>query len=259
MIFHQAENSLSNYSYNIARYTDEFINYHFHKNLELIFVLEGSIQCTINSNAYTLSAGEFGLCLPFDIHCYEPCGNCKYWVLVFSEDFVSIFSKTVYGHTGNGFSFRLQKETEAYVRMQLVENSNPSVYQLKSCLYAICEQYLHTVELIQNPREQTEKIGLIVDYIANHHGEHITLLDIAKKFGYDYNYMSRNFKSIFKITFKEFLNLYRLETAIDLLNNTELSVTEIAYESGFQSIRSFHDFFKKKMDVSPAQYRKASR
>lgn len=257
-VFHQTENSSSNYSYNIVTYSNQTINYHFHKNLELIYVISGSVKCTVNGSEYAISAGEFGLCLPFDIHCYQPQGNAKYWVLVFSEDFVHSFSKRINGYTGKGFIFMLTPTTDAYIQEMLIKNTAPTIYTMKSCLYAICEEYLNSVELTENNKRKADKIAFIVDYIAKHHTERITLSDIAKELGYDYNYISRSFKNTFNISFKEFLNLYRLETAIALLDAGELTVTEIAYESGFQSIRSFHDFFRRKMNTSPAKYRKGT-
>ena len=61
MIFHQAHNSLTNYNYNAYFYTDRLWDFHFHKNLELICVLEGNVKCIINNTEYCLSDGEFGL------------------------------------------------------------------------------------------------------------------------------------------------------------------------------------------------------
>ena len=71
--------------------------------------------------------------------------------------------------------------------------------------------------------------------------------------------MSRHFKNVFNTNFTDFINMYRLETAVKLLDETNANITEIALESGFQSVRSFHSFFKKTMGLSPSEYRKASR
>ncbi len=258
MLFHQFLNSASNFNFNTDFYTDDIWEYHFHKNLELMYVLEGAVDCTINDKEYCLKAGEFGLCLPYDFHSYKPQDNTKYWVLVFSEDFVRYFSKKITNKIGVGYPFCPKKEVKDYIISQLVNNENPSVFTLKSCLYAVCEEYLNTVKLTDKNRSHSETISAIVDFVAENHTKKITLSDIAKELGYDYNYMSRHFKNVFNITFTDFINMYRLETAIRLLDETADSITEIAYESGFQSVRSFHSFFKKTMNISPTEYRKAS-
>ena len=258
MLFHQFHNSTSNYSFNTAFYTDDVWEYHFHKNLELIYVLEGAVDCTVNDKNHCLKAGEFGLCLPYDFHSYKPQENTKYWVLVFSEDFVRYFAKKITNKIGAGYPFCPKKEVKDYIISQLVNNVDPTIFTLKSCLYAVCEEFLNSVKLTDKNRSHSETISRIVDFVAQNHTKKITLSDIAKELGYDYNYMSRHFKNIFNIPFTDFINMYRLETAIKLLDETSKSITDIALESGFQSVRSFHSFFKKTMDISPTEYRKAS-
>ncbi len=258
MIFHQPLNSLSHYNFNTAFYTDTVWDFHFHKNLELIYVIKGAVNCTINNVFYRLGEGDFGLCLPYDIHKYVPEHDSKYWVLVFSEDFVHSFSKLISGKKSDGFVFTPSGAVKEYVKAQLIENPNPSNFTLKSCLYGLCEEFLKNVNLTKGRSSKAEMVSSIVDYVTENHTKKITLSDIAKEFGYDYNYMSRFFKSVFNITFTDFLNIYRLQTAIELLDYTDKSITEVAYESGFQSLRSFHNFFSKMMDTSPMQYKKAS-
>lgn len=258
MIFHQPHNSLTNYRYNAVFYTDTVWDFHFHKNLELICVLEGEVTCTVNNRTCTLRKGDAGLCLPYDIHKYVPGEDTRYWVLVFSEDFVRSFAKQTARKTGDGFAFRLREPVESYIKAKLIENPEPSVYTLKSCLYGICEEYLNSVKLIEKSKSKEEVVSLIVDYIQKKYKDKISLSDLANALGYDYNYMSRCFKTMFNMTFTDFINLYRLEAAVMLLQETDKSVTEIALESGFQSVRSFHSFFRRAMGASPAQYRKGT-
>ena len=61
------------------------------------------------------------------------------------------------------------------------------------------------------------------------------------------------------MSFTHFVNMYRLETAIELLENTDGDITDIALGSGFQSVRNFNDYFKKSLNMTPSEYRKASR
>ncbi len=259
MIFHQNHNSNSNYNYNTAFYTDTIWENHFHKNLELIYITKGSLNCTLNNVPYRMTAGDFGLCLPYDIHSYVPDAESEYWVLVFSGDFVHSFSKEIAGKVGDKCIFDVSKPVEAFVKEQLIYNEAPTKYMLKSCLYAICDAYLSSVKLIEKDRKELEMIALIADYVSEKHTEDISLNDIATAFCYDYNYMSRRFRNIFNMSFPNFVNLYRLETAIELLENTNKSVVDIALSSGFQSVRNFNNAFKKNLNMSPSQYRKAPR
>ncbi|MBE6883323.1 MAG: helix-turn-helix domain-containing protein [Ruminococcaceae bacterium] len=258
MIIHQQDNSNPNYSHNAFFYTEKIWDYHFHKNLELIYVLQGQVNCTVNNVSHTLSSGDFGICLPYDIHRYEPQQNTLYWVLVFSEDYIHFLSKKFSKKMSIGFPFRASPEVEEYLIKRLIYNENPTALTLKSCLYAICEEFLDKITLADKKGDEILMIATLADYIHENHTRKLSLREISQKLGYDYNYMSRFFRKTFNMTFTDLVNTYRLETAIQLLEYTDKNITTIAYESGFGSARAFNSFFRKNTNISPSQYRKAS-
>lgn len=255
MIFHQPSNSLTNYNYNIARYTDTVWESHFHRNLELIYVMHGEVLCTVNGTQYGLTAGSFGLCLPYDVHRYEPDADTLYWVMVFSEDFVRAFSADIAGRRGVGFEFCPCEPVRRYLLERLVEGSEQSTLALKSCLYAACDEYFREVTLVEKNEREMDAVSKISDYVAENYTKRISLQSIAKTLGYDYNYMSRYFHRSFNMSFSDFVNTYRLEHAIRLLDEGEQSITQVALDSGFQSVRSFNNYFRKSMSTSPSEYR----
>jgi len=259
MFFHQSQNSLSDYHYNIYRYTDKVWDFHFHRNLELIYVIKGSVNCTINNEPYLLTAGDFGLCLPYDIHGYIPEKGTVYWVLVFSEDYIRFLSNKFSDKTGDGFKFRCKRPVENFIKEQLINGNTPTILTLKSCLYAVLEEYLDNISLVDKSKKEARIVSFISDYVKEHHTENLTLSGLAKKLGYDYNYTSRYFHNTFNMSFSAFVNIYRLETATRLLEETDDSICSIALKSGFQSVRNFNLFFKLSTNTTPTLYKKASR
>lgn len=259
MPFHQKHNSQGNYSYNIAAYTDEIWNFHFHKNLELIYIMDGAVNCTVNQRQFRLERGSWGLCLPYDIHRYEPETNAKYWVLVFSGDYVRFFLQKLAGMTGDGFGFVPEDAVAQYVQARLVQEAAPSDLTLKSCLYALCEVYLNQIPLLEKGSGTDTAYIRICQYIQENHTKQVTLSQLADMLGYDYHYVSRYFRNVFSMTFSDFLNSYRVETALRLLQESSKPITEIAYESGFQSVRNFNSLFRKSIGTTPSLYRKNSR
>ena len=254
MIFHQPLNSKGGYSFNAMRYTDTRYDSHFHKNLELIVVLRGGLLCTVNRKEYRLLEGEMGLCLPYDIHSFTPLDDSEFWVLVFSEDYVRLFSRDIAGKRAEGFVFKPSEEVSSYLKKRLIDNPAPTVYTLKSCLYGVVEEYESRVRLTDKGVKD-RGVEEIVSYIEKNHRGELTLSDLSAALGYDYNYTSRYFHRIFNMSFSDFLNVYRMETALRLLEDTAMPVTEIAYESGFSSIRNFNSVFKSRMNISPSAYR----
>lgn len=255
MIYHQPSNSLSS-NYNAIFYTTEIWKPHFHRSFELVSVLRGRLRCALNGTEYVLPPNSFGLCLPYDIHAYEPEPDTLYWVCVFSEDFVHDFAKRVRGKTGS-FQFQCSPSVAGFITENLIRNSNPTRLLIKSTLYALCDAYLKSGSLRPQNKKMGEAIAVITDYVEKNHTKDIGLSDIGTLLGYDYHYVSRYFHSVFKMKFPEFLALYRLETAVNLMEQTDKKIIDIAMESGFQSIRSFNHCFQSHFQMTPTEYRKS--
>lgn len=257
MPYHQSLNSQDDYHYNIWTYTDQSFTPHFHKNLELVYVIRGALDCMINNISYRLTEGTFGLCLSYDIHSYNPDKDSLYWVLVFSEDFVRSFGEATHGKVGEAFGFRCSEQTHRFLLSQLIHQTPDTIFGFKSCLYAVCDEYLRQTPLTDKELHKKQLIRQVTDYVQEHHHQNLTLTDLSRLLGYDYHYLSRYFNAMFRISFSDFLNSYRLEHALRLLKESNQSITEIALESGFQSARNFNYFFRKSMGMSPTEYRKS--
>ena len=112
------------------------------------------------------------------------------------------------------------------------------------------------------PQLRTEHMGklkLVLEYISEHYAEELSIAQLAKLcFFSEYHFM-RFFKRHMNMTSIEYLNQYRLEMASRQLAETNLSVTSIALESGFNNISYFNRVFKRKFGVTPMEYRAYSK
>ena len=257
MIFHQPDNSKGNFSYNVATYKDIDWQMHFHKNFEIIYVLSGEVICNVNGTEKTLKKGEFGMILSNEIHAYNSKGESLSWVIVFSDDFVHTFKKHTTDKIGERFDFKCNEVNENFIKENLINNPNPDIYTLKSCLYTLCGEYIRQVNLKEKTSKSEQLMQLILDYISINYKNNITLSHMAKNLGYNYHYLSKSFNRIFDMPFNDFLNSYRLDNALTLLTaDSNKTITDIALESGFQSVRSFNQIFKSRVGISPSEYKK---
>jgi len=83
----------------------------------------------------------------------------------------------------------------------------------------------------------------------------INLAEVARHCCVSEGHLSRIFHHATGLTFREYLTQVRMERAKSLLLNSSKSVTEIAYESGFQSLSQFHRVFRKILGASPGEMR----
>ena len=107
-----------------------------------------------------------------------------------------------------------------------------------------------------NTRATDEALQIAVDYINEHFKNNITLDDMAELLHLNPSYFSKKFKSANGLGFKEYLNNVRINHSEKLLLETGMSITEIAFECGYDNSNYYGDAFKKVNGVSPSTFRK---
>lgn len=104
-----------------------------------------------------------------------------------------------------------------------------------------------------------EELSLFMSQHKPYLRPELSLEELSKETGIGIRMLSNVINTVFKTNFSEYINDFRIQHAQDLLMNSTRSqktVSEIMYESGFNSKSSFYLAFKKKMGVSPTDYRR---
>lgn len=107
-------------------------------------------------------------------------------------------------------------------------------------------------------RQGNEFVSIMkaVKIAENDYTKHIHASEVASEIGISRSYFSVKFKKYVGITFGDFIQNLRIQRAEKLLLNTKFSVTEIAYQSGYEDVYYFNRVFREKMQCSPNEYRK---
>lgn len=105
-------------------------------------------------------------------------------------------------------------------------------------------------------RENRNEISMIMDYIQKHYSEPLQLQTIAEQFGFSYTYLSNLFSEKSAETFTEYLNRIRIEKACEFLIQSDASISEIAWKTGYTDSSYFSRVFKKQTGMSPRTYRR---
>ena len=146
-----------------------------------------------------------------------------------------------------------------------------SAYEAKEYGYEleICSRMMQVwKDIVIHISETTEKnasgiktrnnaVQDILSYISQHYGETVTLEQISKELSFSTSECCRMFKKVTGETIFSYLLTYRIVKATELLRSTELSISEIAYETGFGSTSYFIEKFKEKTGTTPLQFRKS--
>lgn len=248
---------------------------HRHPDLEFILMLDGSMDFYINGEIVRLTSGcgvfvnsgrlHYGfsnikkechfiavVMHPSILHQNLPAVRA-YFESKFtpeSEDFILLKDHVPWQNHVTGLMKEMQQEMAS-------ENRN----MLKLLAYAeemaarvsanIKENKKNPVSSIRNP--DTFKM---VDYIHKHYAENISIEDIAASGGMCRSKCCNLFHKVTGQTPNVYLTHYRIAKSCKLLNETDMSVSEIAYSCGFQSASYFIVVFKKAQGISPQKYRK---
>ena len=230
---------------------------HFHNNLEMTFCFSGEQKICIGEKECILREGDVAVIFPNTPHEYFKTNDAPARVVsimcntkILSETFPDIISKyPVNPHiTAEKVSKNIELGFEGIAAS--VENA-----QMIGWTYIILSDVLHIVELesLDGDRELPARI---VDYIDKNFKEPLTIEYISKAFGYHPSYIAHLFCDQLKIPFRTYLGAVRAEYAATQIRTTQKSLTEIAYDSGYNSLNTFCRGFKKHFGQTPSEYKK---
>lgn len=250
--------------------------WHFHKEYELTYIIKSTGIRYVGNHMDAFHPGDLvmvGANLP---HCWKTIGeqteNVKCIVIQWHEDLLLNW---------------LNKEEIQHIK-ELLERSQRGIKFDKSVLNELHESLLQLVELQSFDRlilflqvlqklalttefellagasfsnslssSESERINLIYNYLKENHLDTITLTDIANEVSMSNDTFCRFFKKTFNTSFFSFLNEYKVSIASKMMIDTDLSISEIGYKTGYNNLTFFHRQFQKHMGVSPSKYRKA--
>ena len=135
--------------------------------------------------------------------------------------------------------------------------SQNNIHSLDDLCYKLQETVETFTECVFNyiPSKNSEIIKKAIQYISQNFAGNLTLDDVAGHVHLNSAYFSTIFKQSTGSSFKEYLNMVRIEESKRLLANTNFSVIDIALATGFEDQSYFSKVFKKYTGLTPKQYR----
>ncbi len=226
---------------------------HIHSSFEVIISTQGEMEVTVADQKYTVSENECVLVFPNQIHEIKTEKHAKHLVLIFSPQLVRAFSKKFEAYVPVNNKFNLD---EYHIKKIAELDNKKSTLELKGLLYSICGEFDKNAEYIEFKGDGQNLLFKIFKFVESNYKGKCSLYELANETTYNYVYLSKHFSKNTGISYTEYVCRYRINEACYLLMNTNSTMLDIAYECGFDCLRSFNRRFKSIVGISPSEYRK---
>lgn len=248
---------------------------HWHTQLEIIKVYEGSLNIKLNNHEYMAGRNDVIFVNPETVHGAYPSQDCRYNCIVMHLEFLKIgesscrfFFESIINrefsveefHNYNNCEFDNAIET---LFDAMKHKSSGYKFTVIGALYRlfgiIIDSHMYTSSqntLLINSDKNVPKLKNVLSFIRNNYDKQINLDDMAISAGMSPKYFCYFFKEMTRKTPVEYLNSYRIEKASKKLLSSDKNVTDIAYSCGFNDLSYFIKTFKSLKGITPAKFRK---
>lgn len=243
---------------------------HFHKDIEIFMVLEGTADIKVCFTTFSLNEGEFAIINMGDLHSVQKVGEKTVAASVhFDDSIYSVNDSLVMWDIEN-----IKKSPEIYEKIKenvlnilqakFIEKSEQAMEKYGSSIKKAFKNNLRLVSRrIASDKEANkensiffERLDKVCEFLYSHFDEHITLESTAKEMNLSKYYLSHFMTEGLGLSFKSMLNLVRVDRAELSVLEGQTPINEICYEMGFSSMEYFNKYFKQYFGCTPAEHRK---
>lgn len=246
---------------------------HIHPYYEIFYLVNGDCTFFINHDIYKLNKGDLVIVPEGELHksTYPQRGFSEQYCLCFKDNNLEWLKDIIGGEIVNAslkmgvisIPEKRRDYVEALMKKMSFESKEQDILSAAFIKIGLIELLLFIIRCQRFEQNVIKEIDVdnqlmqqIATYIYNNYNQKITLEHMADKFHISKSYLSKKFKSVTGFGFKEYLVNVRIKNACTLLLDTNKSITDIAFECGFNDSNYFGDAFRHVKGMSPNKYRR---
>ena len=228
----------------VTHANDRF-NFHYHINLEIYLIKSGSYLLTVNDSSFVASAGSIVVVDSYAVHGYERLDlddkdGCK--IVIIPYDYLTKFN-SVRGDriikTPHVIDKELCGKLIEFVEEHIQTATSQSVKE--SAINYFLSLILEVVEFKEEKLSgSVALIKNVLSYINKNFQKDISRKSISKEFGYSEEHVSRVFAKFMKTSISGYVNDLRLDYVEKNKKTTQKPLTELIFEAGFNSQRTYY-------------------
>ncbi|NMP37653.1 MAG: AraC family transcriptional regulator [Clostridiales bacterium] len=239
---------------------DAVFRLHLQTSFEYIYVAGGCLNVTLDGENVKLLEGDAVLIFPNHLHSIYTPEHSDSYTIIFPGELVPLFCSRTAGCLPKSSPYRPDADINKLVTENLVEKPCDDAITLSAFVYLLCSDFIEKNELTHIEKESSYNLfASAITYMQENFSNPLTLQSLADELNVNRSHLSRVLNSGDKIGFSDYLKDFRFDKAIILLRSTDMSISEIAFSVGFNSVRSFNQCFSERANMSPSQFKKLGR
>lgn len=258
-----------------AKFVDNLLSgfaSHSHNCYEIIYIKEGTLSFTINGKHYNIDKPSLIFVSKLEQHSISVTGNAykRYYLCIspiLASNMIRDYSLlTILSNRPDDFCHvldvsALEDKMDKMFSDFVFEHNNQLPYYSEKQVSLLMELLITIYRLKPSlfSSENDKSISVIWKIqckLEQNCNEHFSLATLAEEYHMSTCYLSHLFKKVTGYPLMQYLTICRLSKARQLLAETNMSITEIVYNTGFTDSSNFSRLFKREMKLTPNEYRK---
>lgn len=250
-----------------------FVPSHWHQAIEIMYIMEGEVDVTINTQETVLLPGDIFLIDSSVIHSTKSIrGNHAILIQLpytLLRKYITDFDDLNFAfdcHSDNPIlKTKIMQLIEVVREMQIIFEVNPKggILRFNSLVFEMLYQLYHNFSTpipatdLRKDEKHFSRLKLVMNYTNEHYNRPLTLDEIADVACFRKEYFCHFFKKNMGKTYLEYLNEIRLSHIYKDLVQTDLPLKTILENNGFTNYKLFRQLFYKNFHTTPGEYRRA--
>lgn len=240
--------------------------WHYHRELHLFYVVEGSLSFSLEDRNYTILSNQLGILNSMQLHAGEEKKTSGRWIdfCIALENYEALWPELLVFYFNIQDSAAKQEEISGLYQLSasIVREANERKKGFAVRIHSLCDRIIimlathfsYSRSDMPGGLEGDRQLEKVLEYIDSNYGQSWSLGNLASKACLSPQYLSRRFSNRMGMPLSEYINTVRVKKSLPDIIAGNQSIHEIAQSYGFANITSYYKMFRKIFHTTPHQY-----
>ncbi|MDA3846394.1 MAG: AraC family transcriptional regulator [Vallitaleaceae bacterium] len=244
--------------------------YHWHSDLELIWMLKGSVRLQLSKDDCIINSGDLYLLNTNEVHCLRHTTDDNLLLAIqineaiashYFESLLNVNFEAQHFSTQNDLSIFIKKSLAA-IMLNTVHGEPTDLMAAVGGIHILMARLIKEVPFKELDKQvgrlkqnELDRLKKVIGYVNEHYTEKISLQQLADEAYISRYHLSHFIKDKLGIGFQSFVNLIRMEKAVTAIIDTDEKILDISEKCGFSDVKYLNKLLKEEYHLTGKQLR----